>query len=750
MNRKLKRRNFLTLSARVAVGALATACGVAQPPKNGTQEPSAISNGLLQVVLTRTKGLGRTGTFISAVEVMTDRGWRQILGGEGGAEFATTLGGMNASTAEVHQSADGGWIATLSGKAQGWEAIETITLRPGEAVLRREQTYRFSRQVEAAICPGFTLQADPQLRYTFPLRAWEKPFAGLKPLRAAVDWALPLPFHVWHDQDLVVVYGLDKSTSPGTLDFIPPDSSGKAQVRVYFPDTAKQAEEMSAPDFGRPAIPDLATFTARTEVTLVEIIAARPLSAGQEPLLEAERIAAGILMKTPPHPADLPAVAQGIRDYYQHCELWEPDAFGPGRGWFTNMWVRTQTGPAKKRGEMSGYFDFGWGEGIAVEILQGAVRFWKRTNDASLLPYVDEITRNFDFYKRADGDDQPYFDRSDGVHFGDFMMDIIPGQRVWSHSLGHTGSQLLQLYLAAPDYPSQETRQAWRSAAESMARFFARQQKEDGDLQDIFDENDREVNTKPHRITARASVCGLWAYLGQITGDEAWTERALRLAKVVAPEINRFEYYNQMIDTIGAPGVEFSDGEAAYYVLEGLVPLYAATRAPEILALCQKAAAFGIAWTYFFDVPKANKGIARGGQCCRMPDFPLLYPIGPAKAMTPFLDLYDLTRDPLFEQMAAETAAFIGNWQMLDPGKPWDGGMIHAIGQYSGKHWGPDLAGQIDTGMATGNGLAAVEKWLEYRSVGGSEFEKAHQLSPGCSQRAITGPGGRPSAARQG
>lgn len=38
-------------------------------------------------------------------------------------------------------------------------------------------------------------------------------------------------------------------------------------------------------------------------------------------------------------------------------------------------------------------------------------------------------------------------------------------------------------------------------------------------------------------------------------------------------------------------------------------------------------------------------------------------------------------------------------------------------GQYCGKHWGPDLAGQVDTGMATGNSLAALEAWLAYDTV---------------------------------
>ena len=644
--------------------------------------------------------------YVKTIELETQHGPLRILEGRPGREFATSLGEMNATTCEIYQGPEGDWEIRLSGKREDWDAHEILTLTPGQPYLRREQTYRFTRDCEAAIHPGFMLRCNPHFRYTYPLRAWEKPLAGLPPMRAPVDWALPFPFHVWHNDDFVALYGLDKSTSPGTLDFMPLDS-GDAALRVYYPDTTPPQ-----PNFAAPGTPGVTMFTADSEVTLVEIVAARPLAAGDEPLLEAERVATGILLRVPPRSVDLAAVADGIAGFYRHCELWEPDALGAGRGWFSNMWVRTQTGPAKKRGEMSGYFDLGWGEGIAVEMMLGMVRHWQRTRDADLLPYVDEMTRNMDLFKRAPGEDQPYFDRSDGRRFGDFLMDHVPGRRIWTHALGHSGSQLLQLYQAAPDYPKMETREVWRAAARSMAGFLARHQRPDGDMQDIFDENDHEANTKPHRITARAVVCGLWARLAQVTGDGTWIDQARRLAAAVALEINRYEYYNQMLDGIITPKTEYTDGETAYYVLEGMVPLYEVTRDPAILGLCRKALAYGMAWTYLYDLPKAHHGIARGGQCCRMNDFPLLYPIGPAKAMTPLLDLYRLTGDPWFQMMAREAATFLGQWQIRDPGRPWDGGMIHALGQYCGRHWGPDLAGQVDTGMATGNSLAALEAWI--------------------------------------
>lgn len=670
--------------------------------------PQTLDNQLLQIVIAPGKP---RGWYIQRIAVRTPQGWSAVLEGNQDAEFATTLGAAAATACEVRRTTDGGWEAQLSGGGTGWEAREILTLAPDQPALRRRQTYRFTETCKAAICPGFRLRAGQSIRYTYPLRAHEKPLAGLPPLRASIDWALPFPFHVWHDGRVVAMYGLDKSISPGTLDFIPPDAEGFAGLGVHYPDTGScQPQPTSAP-----SMPELAEFAAGAEITLDEIIAAKPLAPGEEPLLEAERMAAAVLLRTPPHTEDMPTVAAGIAAYYQHCELWEPDAFGPGRGWFTNMWVRTQTGPAKKRGEMSGYYDFGWGEGIAVEMMLAAVRHWRRTGDSSLLPYVNEMTRSIELFKRAPGDAQPYFDRSDGRRFGDFLMDIVPGSRIWTHSLGHTGSQLLQLYQSAPGYSATAIRGEWLAVAKCMAAFFAKHQRPDGDLQDIFDDNDREVNTKPHRVTARAVVCGLWARLAQVTGDAAWTARARRLAAAVAPEIERCEYFNQMLDGIYAPATEYTDGEAAYYVLEGLAPLYAVTRDQSVLALCRKAAAFGIAWTYFYNLPKAHRGIARGGQCCRMDDTPLLYPIGPAKGMTPLLELHTLTGDPFFKQMAGEAAAFIANWQMRDPGKPWDGGMIHALGQYCGKHWGPEFAGQVDTGMATGNSLAALELWLAHR-----------------------------------
>lgn len=670
--------------------------------------PGVVSNPWVAVVIEDSGTAGQPAYGVRALALQCAGEWQRLLHGLDGQEFATSVGAASASACTTRRTEDGGWEIRLTGDCAAWTATAVITVPPDQPVIWRRQTYRFHAACRAAIHPGFRLRADAGLRYTCPLHVHEQPLAGRTHFRPAVDWALPFPFHVWHDGRAVAIYGVDRSGSAGTVEFTP-EPGDSARLGVYYPDTALQ------PAGGVPhASPSTASFAAGAELTITEVFAAQQLAAGEEPLLEAERLAAGILLRRPPPPTDPRAVAAGLAAFYPRCELWEPNALGPGRGWFSNMWVRTQTGPAKKRGEMSGYFDLGWGEGIAVEIWMGGVRHWLRTGDRGLLPYIDEMTRNLDCFKRGEGEAAAYFDRSDGQKYGDFLMDHVPGSRIWIHSLGHTGSQLLQLYQLAPGYPDTPTRQHWLAAATSMGLFLAGQQRANGDLPDIVDAQNQEVNRKPHRIAARAVVAGLWTRLGQVTGEPAWTQRALRLAECLAPELGRYEYYNQMLDGIIAADREFVDGEAACYVLEGLVPLYVETRRPAVLALCQQAAAFAFGWTYFYDLPHAHRGIARGGQCCRMDDYPLLYPIGPAKAMEPVLALAQVTGDPLYRKMADEMAAFLGHWQLAAPGQPWDGGMVHALGQFSGRHWGPDLAGQVDSGMATGNSLAALECWLAH------------------------------------
>jgi hypothetical protein len=77
----------------------------------------------------------------------------------------------------------------------------------------------------------------------------------------------------------------------------------------------------------------------------------------------------------------------------------------------------------------------------------------------------------------------------------------------------------------------------------------------------------------------------------------------------------------------------------------------AATKDERVLALGKKSFAFGIAWTYFHDLPRSYNGAARGAQCCSG-QWPMIYAIGPAKLAPLELDLADLTGDAFYRRMA--------------------------------------------------------------------------------------------------
>jgi hypothetical protein len=718
-------RTAYTWIALAAAGGITcswrTADAQEQEPAAGP-ESKIFSNGQLSLVIREARRNGRSEFWIHQVQLKMPNGWQTILDGVDGGEFSTSLGGANATRCETVKNDATGVILRMSCKQDTWEAEEVIELAAGSQVLQRKQTYRFLKPFEGAIHPGFRVKAEGDIRYTFPVKADEQPLAALKgPIRAAVEHALPLPFHIWHNRQYVALYGLDKSVSPGTIDFSPVGADGRAALRVYYPDSCpEEAKAKFIPPLAE-TTPQTTKIAEGTELTLTEIFAARPLAAGELPLLEADRIAASILLRKPGRPVDLKAAADGIAGFFKHCELWEPNALGPGRGWFRNMWTRTCTGsggelkfngagrketPREGPEEFNGHYDLTWGEGYAVYNWTGIVRHWKRTGDTDLLRYVDEMTRNMELFKRGSGPDEPYYDRRQGRN-GPFA-DYLGRKVIWTHLLGRIGSETIKLYQSAPDYPNPRTRNQWLTAATGIGNFLAKHQQANGDLQDTFDENNRETLQNGRRCSARAIVCGLWIRLGQVTGDKAWTERALRLAKVVAPEVKRYEFFNAHVDHPPCPDVE-----ATWYVLDGLIPLYEATRDPEVLAACKAAAAQGISWTYFYDVPipMTHNGVARGGQlCCTCT--PIIFVIGPGIAVEPLLALSKLTGDSFYRQMAAEMASYIGHSQIDAPGKPWHGGVIHAFLMYCGKSHGPDREGQVDTGMATGASLAALEARL--------------------------------------
>jgi len=117
---------------------------------------------------------------------------------------------------------------------------------------------------------------------------------------------------------------------------------------------------------------------------------------------------------------------------------------------------------------------------------------------------------------------------------------------------------------------------------------------------------------------------------------------------------------------------------------------------------------------YFYDFAKAYRGVARGGLTCRMPDYPLLFPGGGAKGVASLVYLSEITGDLFYTRIAHELIDFIAAYQIEAPGKPWNGGIVHAFDQHGGRYWGEDFEGQVDVGETTGGSLLALEFWLRH------------------------------------
>jgi hypothetical protein len=119
---------------------------------------------------------------------------------------------------------------------------------------------------------------------------------------------------------------------------------------------------------------------------------------------------------------------------------------------------------------------------------------------------------------------------------------------------------------------------------------------------------------------------------------------------------------------------------------------------------------------YFYDVPTGANGYSRGATVCRMPDFALCY-IGAGNFATPALIKFStLTGDDFYKKIAKEMIDCACRYQWMDSSVKWYGAVVHAVYQVNGKHWGPDIQGQMDTGMTSGTTLMNIEKILRSKN----------------------------------
>ncbi|MBQ9481824.1 MAG: hypothetical protein IJU84_06650 [Clostridia bacterium] len=614
-----------------------------------------------------------------------------------------------------------GNVFVIRYKRENIEAESVIRLT--KKGIFRCQRYQVKKDFTGSIGPRFSL-ADKNVLYTYPLRVYERPVNSVRNIRNDYLWALPLPAHIIHGNGYVATYFIDRENGVGTCDFR--NENGDVSLGFHFPDCTAQ-DEVILP-FSETKTPSVRQFKAGESFFFKEYIMYSPLQSGENAVLKAEKLISSILLKRKKAP-DYAAAAEGIAFYFDNNDLWNPNALAEGKGWYRNMWKHTHGGVPVK----DFYYDLGWGEGYGAITVSALTRYDVNNGTDVFREKIREMTLNADMFLRDGKERGAYYDRY--IKAGDYTLlgkkaegggcDFLGIKRIWTHSLGMVGYQFAKLYEEVTGYDP-EVRDEWLRIATDIAAFLLSKRKENGDIQDGFDETNGEANKKKHRIPARVIVCGLFCSLYRITGDKEYISASMKLAKAACPEIEKYEFYNQMldghVDVINGEIVnsgtcesdEIYDSENACYAFVGLSELFGETKDRTNLKLCENCAAYFISWMYFYDIPTGANGYSRGATTCRMPDFPLCY-IGAGNfAYRALRKLGDLTGEKLYGAIADEFLSVSAKYQWNDPSVKWHGGVVHAVYQVNGKHWGPDIEGQMDTGMTSGTTLMNLEDYLKY------------------------------------
>jgi len=593
--------------------------------------------------------------------------------------------------------------------------------------IARKQKYLIKESFTGYISTRFKL-VDTNVLYTYPLRKYEEPITQVGNIRNDYLWAVPLLSHIWRNDEYICAYFVDRTEGVGTCDI----QNGQDGVTLgfYYPDKTEQTEIIMP--FSESGIPKFVEMKKGEEIVFSEYIICKKLDKQENSLIQAEKIISDVLLfDKPMQTPDYENTAKGIAYYYNNNDLWDENAFGENKGWYFNMWKRTYGGVPEK----DFYYDLGWGEGYGAITISSLVRYSLRVGTDEFKDKIRSMTNSIDEFLRSKDEKGVYYDRIIplgkpsllGNYLEQTNCDFLGIYRIWTHSLAMVGYQFANLYEECKHY-DEELSQKWFSVARDIADFLISKQDKNGDIQDGFDKNDKECNKKKHRIPARAVACGLFAMLFRLTGDKKYLTAGENLAKAVAPEILKYEFYNQMLDAhvdvvdgkIVESGsdesAEIYDAENACYAFLGLTELYAHTKDENVLKLCKNCAAYFISWMYFYDVPTGANGYSRGATVCRMPDFALCY-IGAGNFATPALIKFaTLTGDDFYEKIAKEMIDCACRYQWKDSSVKWYGAVVHAVYQVNGKHWGPDIQGQMDTGMTSGTTLMNIEKILRSKN----------------------------------
>ena len=259
---------FIVSTKRVLQG-LAVALMLGSPTwlRAAPVEKTHFSVGPLRVTINSKLNRGGVREYwTDEVAMKLPDGWQTVLHGIEGKEFSTSLGDANATGFLVRKNDATGVVLAMYCRQDSWEAVEKIEMKTASGVVNRIQVYDFLKACQCAIHPGFQVTADRDVRYTYPMWAHEQPLTAVKPLgtpidfargeafwairpsevlRRSVDWAVPLPMHIWHDRRYVgrvrrgqKHFGGNDRFRPGQVGWHWLSQWHAATLRVYYPDSS--------------------------------------------------------------------------------------------------------------------------------------------------------------------------------------------------------------------------------------------------------------------------------------------------------------------------------------------------------------------------------------------------------------------------------------------------------------------------------------------------------------------------------
>ncbi len=300
-------------------------------------------------------------------------------------------------------------------------------------------------------------------------------------LRQPADWAVPLPCHIWHDRRYVALYGLDKSTSPGTIDFTPAAADGRARLRVYYPDSFPEA------------IPGTTKFAAGATLD-VDGSDCRQAAKGRREPVAGGRTDCGVdFVADPAAPRGLENGGPRHRGLLQALRIVGAQRAGTGAGLVPQRVAAHRVAGGLQDRSRRGSIRPGLGRGPGRVLLVGRrppLETHRRREPAAVRGRDDP---EYGLLPARQGPGRPVFRPLERQ--AAYRLQLAPAASGPTRS-ARSAASCSSFTNRPPIIPTRKPGGIGWPPRTAIGNFLAEHQKPDGDLQDIFDPNDKEGSTQ--------------------------------------------------------------------------------------------------------------------------------------------------------------------------------------------------------------------------------------------------------------